>query len=130
MCFKLLLSRHHLENGLNGKHDEWEFTGLNIVWVGTILDGISWIGFFLVAIVLGGNFPCENCPSQSYPEWEISAWELSGWELSWVGLFRMEIVRVGIVRWEISRWQYFGNERLRNNSFNCRIGYRIHKILV
>ena len=86
MCFKLLLSRRHLENGLNGKHDEWEFTGLNIVWVGTILDGISWIGFFLVVIVLGGNFrvrivpagvilsgkfPHGNCPDGSYPGWEF-----------------------------------------------------------
>ena len=63
-------------NDLNGKHDEWEFTGLNIVWVGTKLDGIFWIGIILVGsfwvvIILGGNFP-----GGSYPRGELSGWEL------------------------------------------------------
>ena len=37
-------------NDHNGKHDEWEFTGLNIVWVGIILDPIFWIGITQVGI--------------------------------------------------------------------------------
>ena len=64
-------------NNLNGEHDEWEFTRLNNVWVGTVLDGIFWIGKIRVEIILGGNFPDGNCPGGSYPEWEFSAWELS-----------------------------------------------------
>ena len=39
---------------------------LYIVWVGTILDGIFWIGLIWVAIILGGNFTGGN-----YPEWEL-----------------------------------------------------------
>ena len=50
------------ENDLSGKHDEWKFSGLKIVWVGTILDWILWIGvkqvgMFWVLITLGGNCP-------------------------------------------------------------------------
>ena len=63
-------------NDLNGKHDEWEFTGLNIVWVGTKLDGIFWIGIILmgsfwVVTILGGNLS-----GGSYPRGELSGWEL------------------------------------------------------
>ena len=57
----------------NGKHDEWKFAGLNIVWVGTRLDGIFWIrvirvvifwvGISWVGVILGGKFPDGNCPS-------------------------------------------------------------------
>ena len=66
MCFKLLLPCPQIGNNAwewsYGKHDEQEFTGLNIVSVGTILDGIFWIaiirvGIFLVELILGGNFP-------------------------------------------------------------------------
>ena len=59
-------------NNLNGKLDEWEFTRLNIVWLGTALDGIFWIGIicgeiFRVGIILGWNFAVGNCPGGSYP---------------------------------------------------------------
>ena len=91
MCFKLLLPCPQIGNNAcewsYGKHDEQEFTGMNIVWVGTILDrifwiaiirvGIFWVGIFQVGVILGGN-----CPGGSYPGWELSCWELS-----WVGIF-------------------------------------------
>ena len=59
-------------NDLNGKHDEWEFTELNTVWVRTILDGIfwigviSWVGIFWLGIAW----------------WESSGWQFCGWEFS------------------------------------------------
>ena len=61
-------------NDHNSKHDEWGFTGLNIVWVGTILDGIFWIRIIRVVIVrvgvvLAGNLSGGNCPGETYPEW-------------------------------------------------------------
>ena len=64
-------------NNLSGKHDEWEFTRLNIVSVGTVLDRIFWIGIirlgiFGVIIILGGNFSGENFPGGSYPGWKFS----------------------------------------------------------
>ena len=102
MCFKLLLPCPQIGNNAwewsYGKYDEQEFTGLNIVWVGTILDRIFWIaiirvGIFWVGVILGGNFPGGivrvgvildgNCPIGSYP----------GWEFSLVEVFRMGIVR-------------------------------------
>ena len=54
-------------NSLNTKHDEWKFSRLNIVWVGTILDWIFWIGVIQagivkVGVILGGNFPGGNHP--------------------------------------------------------------------
>ena len=57
-------------NNINGKHDEWEFTRLNIVWVGTVLDEILWIGiirmgFSWMVIILGRNFSGWNCPGGS-----------------------------------------------------------------
>ena len=57
-------------NDLIGKDRQKEFTELNIVWVGTILDGIFQIGtirvgIFWVAIFLGENFPCGYCPGGS-----------------------------------------------------------------
>ena len=110
-----------------GKHDEQEFTGLNIVWVETILDGLFWIAIirvgifqvgifyelswvgvfqvwiFQVGVILSGNFPGGNYPCGSYP-----GWELSRWDLSWVGIFfgggfpggnfLGGIIRVGIFR--------------------------------
>ena len=77
----------------DSKHDEQEFTGLNIAWMGTILDGIFWN-------FLGGNFS-----GGSYPGWEFSRWELSC-----VGIFRVGIVRVGVILgvnfpwWGFSGW--------------------------
>ena len=101
MCFKELLPCPQI--GKNawewsyGKHDEQEFTGLNIAWVGTILDRIFWIainwvgifcvGIFQVGVILGGSFPGENFPGGSYPGWEFSGWELSRWELYWKRIF-------------------------------------------
>ena len=85
MCFKLLLLCPQIENKAwewsYGKYDEQEFTGLNIVWVGTILDGIFWIaiiwvGIFQVGVILDGSFPGGNFPGGSYPGWGISGWEL------------------------------------------------------
>ena len=54
-------------NNLNGKHDEWEFTRLDIIWVGTVLDRIFWIGIirveiFMVRIIMGGNFTGGSYP--------------------------------------------------------------------
>ena len=68
-----------------GKHDEQEFTGLNIVWVGTILDGIFWItiiwvGIFQMGVTWVGIFRVR----------------LSGWELSWVGIVRVKVILGGI----------------------------------
>ena len=81
MCFKLLLPCPQIGNNAwgwsYGKHDEQEFTRLNIVWVGTILDGIFWIaiirvgifwagifqvGILLVGVILGGSFPGGSYP--------------------------------------------------------------------
>ena len=106
MCFKLLLPCPQIGNNAwewsYGKHDEQEFTGLNIAWVGTILDRIFWIaiirvgifwvgifqvGIFQVGIILGRSFPNGNFPGGSYPGWEFSGWESSGWELSWMRIF-------------------------------------------
>ena len=108
VTFTLYSERYNAWEWSYGKHDEPKFTGLNIVWVGTILDRIFWItiirvGTFQVRVILGGNFP-----GGSYPEWGFSGWELSGWELSWVGIFlgggfpcgnySGGIIRVGIFR--------------------------------
>ena len=54
-------------NNLNGKHDEWEFTRQNIVWMETVFGGIFLIGIirvgiFWVVINLGGNFPGGSYP--------------------------------------------------------------------
>ena len=101
MCFKLLLPCPQIGNNAwewsYGKHDEQEFTGLNIAWVGTILDrifwiaiirvGIFWVGIFQVGIILGRSFPNGNFPGGSYPGCEFSGWESSGWELSWMRIF-------------------------------------------
>ena len=65
MCFKLLLPCPEIGNNAwersYGKHDEQEFSGSNIVWIGNILGGIFWIaiirvGIFQVGVILGGNF--------------------------------------------------------------------------
>ena len=97
VCIKLLLPlivswEMKRGNDLNVRHDEWKLSGLNIVWVGTILDWIFWIwvirvGIFWVVIILGENFPGGKCPGGSCPRWEFSGWELCGWELSWVIIF-------------------------------------------
>ena len=105
MCFKLLLPCPQIGNNAwewsYGKHDEQEFTELNIVWVGTILNrifwiaiirvGTFWVGIFQVGVILGRNFPGGNCPGGSYP----------GWEFSLVGVFR-----VGIVQGKSSGWEF------------------------
>ena len=39
-------------NDLNAIFDEEEFTGMNIVWVGAILDGIFRVGIFPVGVFL------------------------------------------------------------------------------
>ena len=76
MCFKLLLPCPQIGNNAwewsHGKNDEQEFIGLNVVWVGTILDGIFWIaiiwmgifwvGIFQVGVILGGSFLGESFP--------------------------------------------------------------------
>ena len=107
MCFKLLLPCPQIGNNAwewsYGKHDEQEFTGLNIVWVGTILDGIFWIAIirvgifwvriFQVGVILGGSFPSGNFPGGSYPGWEFSL---------------VEVCWVGIVRGESSGWEFSG----------------------
>ena len=100
MCFKLPQVASSSQIGNNawewsyGKHDEQQFTGLNIVWEGTILHGIFWItiirvwifwvGIFRVGVIMGGNFPGGNCPSGSFRGCEFSRWELPRWELPWV----------------------------------------------
>ena len=103
VCFKLLLPCPQIGNNVwewsYGKHDEQEFTGLNIAWVGTILDGIFciaiirvgifWVGIFQVGVIVGG----------SYPEWE-----LSGWELSWMGTVRLGVILGGNFPW----WWFSG----------------------
>ena len=112
-------------NNLNGK-DEWEFTRLNIVWVGPVLDRIFWIGIiwvetFRMGIILGGN-----CPSGSYP-----GWEMSRWELSWVGIFQVEDILGGncpsgsYPRWELSKWELSWVGIFIGGSFlgwNCLVG--------
>ena len=96
VCFKLLLPCPQIGNNAwewsYGKHDEQEFTELNIVWVGTISEGIFWIAiirwefsgweFSRGGVILGENVLGGNCPSGSY-----HGWKLSGWELSWVRIF-------------------------------------------
>lgn len=49
--------------------------------------------FFWVVIILGGNFPGENCPSGSF----------SGWKFSLVKILLMRIFG-----WESSWWQFPG----------------------
>ena len=85
--FNLSSDRNNAWEWSYGKHDEPECTGLNIVWVGTILDGIfwiaiirveilwvgifqvelTWVGIFWVGVILGRNFPGGNLPGGSYP---------------------------------------------------------------
>ena len=70
--FSLSSDRNNAWEWSYGKHDEPEFTGLNILWVGTILDeiswiaivrvGIFWVGIFQVGVILGGNFPGWSYP--------------------------------------------------------------------
>ena len=109
------------------KHYGPEFTLLNIVWVGNVLDGFFWItiirvGIFRVGVILGGNFP-----GGSYPGWEFSRWELSwpgifrvgvilagncpggsypGWGFSLVGVLRVGIFQGESSGWEFSRWEF------------------------
>ena len=84
------------------KHYEPEFTLLNIVWVGNILDGFFWItiirvGIFQVGVILGGNFP-----GGSYPGWEFSRWELS-----WPGIFRVGVILAGnCPGWSYPGWEF------------------------
>ena len=97
---------------------------MNIVWVGTILDGIFWIaiirvGIFQVGIILDGNFPGGNCPGGSYPEWE-----LSGWELSWVGIVGVAVILGANFLWRgFSRWELSG-ENHPGGSFPSTIQFK------
>ena len=103
-------------NNLNGKYDEWEFARLNIVWLGTVLNGIFWIRIiwveiFWVGIILGGNFPGGNCLGGSYPSREFSKWELS-----WVGIFRVGVILGGnLLWWEFSGLELSGGNHLGGN---------------
>ena len=96
-------------NDFNGKHDGWEFSGLNIVWIlyyirRNFLDWSNPGRTFLNGIFLGGNFL-----GRSY-----LVWEFSWWELSLVGIFLVGIVQVGVIlggnspRWEFSGWELSG----------------------
>ena len=89
MCFKLLLPCPQIGNNAwewsYGKHDEQEFTELNIVWVGTISEGIFWI-----AII----------------RWEFSWLEFSRWELSWVRMFWVGCPSGSYHGWELSGWEF------------------------
>ena len=110
MCFKLLLPCPQIGNNAwewsYGKHDEQEFTGLNIVWVGTILDGIFWIaiirvgifqvGIFQVGIFRVGTVWVRVILGGSYPRWEFSL----------LGIFRVGIVRGESSGWEFSGWEF------------------------
>ena len=117
--FPLSSDRNNAWEWSYGKHDEPEFTGLNILWVGTILDeiswiaivrtGIFWVGIFQVGVILGGNFP-----GGSYP----------GWEFSLVEIFRVGIVRGQSSGWECSQYRifvdwkfYFSHMKLNASSF-------------
>ena len=97
-------------NDYNGKHDGWECSGLNIVWILYYIrrNFLDWSN--PGRTFLGGNFLGENCPGRSYPGWgfpggnclcrsypgrEFSWWEFSGWELSWVGIFRVGVILGG-----------------------------------
>ena len=70
MCFKLLLPCPQIGNNTwgcsDGKPEKQKFTGLNIVLVGTILDGIFWIAIIRVGI-FQVRFPGWNFPGGSYP---------------------------------------------------------------
>ena len=95
-------------NNLNSKHDVWEFTRLNIVWVGNVLDksfwiGIIWVKIFRMGIILGENFLGGNSPGGSYPGWEFSGWELSLVRIFFAGSFPVENCPVGTIRVAIFR---------------------------
>ena len=97
MWFKLLLPCPQIGNNAwewsYGKYDEQEFTGLNIVWVGTILDRIFWIAIIRVGIFWVGIFRVG----------------LSGWELSWMGIVRLEVILGGnFLWWRFSGWELSG----------------------
>ena len=112
LCFKLLLPCPQIGNNAwewsYGKHDEQEFTGLNIVWVGTILDGIFWIaiiwvgifqvGIFLVEVILGGSFPGGN-----FPGGIVRVGVILVGNFLWWGVFR-----VGTFRRSSSGWEFPG----------------------
>ena len=98
-------------NDLNGKHDEWKFGGLNIVWVETILDCSFWIGviregIFWVVIMLGGNFPGGNCLGGVILGGNCPGGSYLWWEFSKVGIFRVETVRWESSGWQFSRWEF------------------------
>ena len=105
-AISFICNQNYNGNGLIGKDYDQKFTGLNIAWVGTILDGIFWIaiirvrifwvGIFQVGVILGGNFPGENFPGGSYP----------GWEFSLVWVFRVGVVQGESSWWEFSGWEF------------------------
>ena len=95
-AISFICNQNYNGNGLIGKDYDQKFTGLNIVWVGTILDRIFWIaiirmGIFQVGVILGGNFlwcgfsgwelsrgnhPGGNSPGGSFPSTIISEFTL------------------------------------------------------
>ena len=103
LCFKLLLPCPQIGNNAwewsYGKHDEQEFTRLNIAWAGTILDrifwiAIIWVGIFPVGVIVGGSYP---------------GWEFSGWELPWVGIVRVSVILDdSFLWWGFSGWELSG----------------------
>ena len=115
MCFKLLLPCPQIGNNAwewsYGKHDEQEFTGLNIVWVGTILDGIFWIAIirvgilqveiFLVEVILGGSFPDGN-----FPGGIVRVGGILVGSFLWWGVFRVETFRRSLSGYGFSRWEF------------------------
>ena len=72
-----------------------------IFWIGVIRVGLFWVGIFRVGIILGENFPGENCP---------------GWELSWVGIFRVGVILGrNFPGWEFSGWELSGGNHPGSN---------------
>ena len=103
VCIKLLYLIVSWEmtrvNDLNGKRDEWKFSELIIVWVGTILDwifliGIIRVGNFWMGVILGGNFPGGNCMGGSYPVWKFRIGGNCPVGIIWVAILTERIIRL------------------------------------
>ena len=92
MCLKLLLPCLQIGNNTcecsYGKHDEQEFTRLNFVWAGTILDVIFWI-----AIIWVGIFQVEIFQAGVILGWSFPGGNFPGWEFTLAGIFRVEIAQ-------------------------------------
>ena len=119
-CFLCLLLHSDLYATLivfvYGKHDEQEFTGLNIVWVGTILDRIFWIAIIRVEIFQVGIFQVGDILDGNFPGGSYPGWELSGWELFWVGIVRVGVILDGkFLWWGFSVWELSGGNHPGGN---------------